>query len=113
MHELSIAQAVVELVEEEAKKADAKRVVSLTLSLGELSGVVEDQLRFCFPIVAEGTLLAGAKLEIEPVDGSGYCLHCEEAFHLTGLLEPCPRCGSLTSDIRSGQDLLVASIEVE
>jgi hydrogenase nickel incorporation protein HypA/HybF len=113
MHELSIAQNIVELAADEAGKAGAVRVVSITLSLGDLSGVVDEQLRFCFPIVAQGTIVEGAELRVERVAGVGYCRRCDDTFDLPSLLVPCPRCGEYTHEIRAGQELLVASLEIE
>ena len=113
MHELGIAQAIVDVVEDEARKAGAKKVVAITLSLGELSGIVERQLRFCFPFVTKDTALAEAELRIEHIAGEGFCQGCGETFALTTLFEACPRCGEFTRDIRAGQELKVASLEVE
>ena len=113
MHELGIAQAIVSLVEEEARKAAASRVAAITLSVGELSGIVAEQLDFCFPIAARGTLAEGAELRMDPVEGEAHCPACDRPFHMTHLLDPCPRCGGHTSDVRAGGELLVASLEVE
>lgn len=113
MHELGIAQAIIDVVEEEARRAGARRVVSITLSIGELSGVVEHYLRFCFPMVAAGTLAEGAELVVEPVPGEGYCHACERSFHLSGLLDRCPGCGGFANEVRAGQELEVADLEVE
>jgi hydrogenase nickel incorporation protein HypA/HybF len=113
VHELSIAQAIVDVVEEETRNAGASRVVSITLALGELSGVVEEQLRFCFPLVVKDTALDGVELTIETVRGEGFCEKCHDTFAMPSLLTPCPRCGEYTQEIRAGQELVVASLEVE
>ncbi|MFE2530217.1 hydrogenase maturation nickel metallochaperone HypA [Streptomyces sp. NPDC059371] len=75
MHELSIAVAVVEQVEE-AVREQGRAVVSLTLRIGELAGVVPEALEFSFGLAAEGTALAGARLLIETVDARGRCEGC-------------------------------------
>lgn len=113
MHEMSIAEAIIDVIADEVRKADAVRVLSVTVSLGELSGVVEDQLRFCFPVVALGTVVEGADLLVERVEGRGWCGRCEAEYHLSTLLTPCPGCGGFTQDVRAGQELLVARLEVE
>ena len=70
MHELSIAQSIVEMVGERAGDA---RVHRLTLVIGRLSGVMPDALRFCFDVCTEGTVLEGAVLEIIEPSGRGRC----------------------------------------
>ena len=113
MHELSIAQAIVDAVEEEAKQAEATRVVSVSLELGELSGVVEHSLRFCFPIATRGTLMELAELEIERVEGRGWCAECETEFAMMAMLGQCPTCGGFASEIRAGQELTITGLVVE
>jgi hydrogenase nickel incorporation protein HypA/HybF len=113
MHELSIAQAIIDVADEEVRKAGATRALSVTVLLGELSGVMEDQLRFCFPVVARGTAAEHAELFIETVAGRAWCDRCEKEYHMPALVAPCPVCGGFTHDVRAGQELLVARLEVE
>jgi len=75
VHELSIAVAVVEQVEEAARE-QGRAVASLTLRIGELAGVVPEALDFSFGLAAEGTALAGARLLIETVEARGRCEGC-------------------------------------
>lgn len=94
MHELSIAVAVVEQVEE-AVREQGRAVVSLTLRIGELAGVVPEALEFSFELAAEGTALAGARLLIETVDARGRCEGCgrEAATGMPPVLW-CAGCGA-------------------
>ena len=80
MHELSIALALVELASEEAQRLGASRVNALFVRLGARSGVVEEALRFSFGLAAEGTIADGARLELEPVDGSDLQLRAMEVI---------------------------------
>ncbi|MER5470761.1 hydrogenase maturation nickel metallochaperone HypA [Streptomyces sp. NPDC002935] len=75
MHELSIAVAVVEQVEE-AVREQGRGVASLTLRIGELAGVVPEALDFSFGLATEGTALAGAHLVIETVEARAHCDGC-------------------------------------
>ena len=113
VHELSIAQSIVDLVVAEAHATGATRVLSVTLRLGELAGVVEEQLAFCFPIVARGTAAEGAELVVVPVAGEAFCGACDRAFPLPHLLTPCPLCRGFGTEVLAGSDLVVASLEVE
>ncbi len=61
MHELGITRNIVAIVAEAAKGRPVRRV---TLEIGKLSGVMSEAIAFCFDVVAQGTPLEGAALEI-------------------------------------------------
>ena len=113
VHELSIAQTIVDTAVEEAHKAKATRIVSITLSLGELTGIIEDQLQFCFPFVSKNTLAESARLRIKKMKGFGSCNNCQSRFFLSSLLTSCPDCGSLDKKILSGEELRIVSVEID
>jgi hydrogenase nickel incorporation protein HypA/HybF len=66
MHELGIARNIVAIV---CERAGARPVKRVTLEVGAFSGVLPDAIAFCFPIVAEDTVCAGAQLEIRRMLG--------------------------------------------
>jgi hydrogenase nickel incorporation protein HypA/HybF len=65
VHELSIALAIVEGVEEELARRNNACVTSVHLRLGPLSGVSKEALLFCYDVACEGTRLEGSKLQID------------------------------------------------
>jgi hydrogenase nickel incorporation protein HypA/HybF len=67
MHELSIAQSVLEIVQANLPVEDSQYVKSVKLKVGHLSGVVPDSLDFCFTAITQGTRLQGTVLDIEQV----------------------------------------------
>jgi len=67
MHELSVAQAVVDEII--AKLGDDTVVTTVRLAIGQRSGVVVDSVRFCFDLVTEDTSLAGAELVVDEPPG--------------------------------------------
>ncbi len=67
MHELSITRNIVAIV---AEAAEGRRVRQVTLEIGKLAGVEPDAIAFCFDVVAKGTVLDGARLEILRLSGS-------------------------------------------
>ena len=111
MHELSIAAAVVGQVQEAAEEHGHDAVSSVTLRVGELAGVVPDALRFCFELAAAGTLLDGAELRIDVVQGRARCGACEAEW-LTGVPPTlwCPQCDSCAADLVSGRELQIAEV---
>jgi hydrogenase nickel incorporation protein HypA/HybF len=109
MHELSLAQAVVDAVAERLGEAE---VATVTLEIGKLSGVVVESIRFCFPIVADGTTLAGATLVIEEPPGAARCRDCGREFELDDPILLCPGCDGANVAVESGGDFRIRSVEV-
>ncbi len=111
MHELSIALAVVAQVEEAARAHGARRVGSLRVRIGELSGVVPDALAFSFDLASDGTLLEGAELITETVPARARCPVCERE---TAVGVPpalwCPACGQPLTELLTGRELDIGDV---
>jgi hydrogenase nickel incorporation protein HypA/HybF len=113
MHELSIAVSLVELACEEAARLGDARVGALHLRLGPLAGVVEDALRFSFDLAAEGTAVAGARLEVEHVPLTVLCPRCGEERHPASVQHlRCPVCDAPTPHVLRGRELELFALEV-
>ena len=108
MHELGITRNIVAIVAEAAK---GRRVTRVTLEVGKLSGVMADAIAFCFEVVAQGTPLEGASLEILEVEGRARCEACGLEFEAETLFTLCP-CGSHRSKRIYGEQLIVKSMEM-
>jgi hydrogenase nickel incorporation protein HypA/HybF len=108
VHELAISQSVVDSV---VARTGSARVTAVQLDVGRLSGVVPDALRFCFDLVAEGTPLEGAALDIGEPAGRARCRGCGADFAVDDLVLLCP-CGSADVEVTAGRDLLVRSVRV-
>ncbi|MEN3029151.1 MAG: hydrogenase maturation nickel metallochaperone HypA [Aquificaceae bacterium] len=113
MHEFSIVQSLMELIEEQVKARGAKKVFRVELLVGLLSGVEPHLLRLAFDTFKEGTLAEEAELIIHPEGLKLYCVDCGEEFEKEELNAQCPRCGGLNTEIRGGQELLLKSLELE
>lgn len=114
MHELSIASNLVEIVTEAARNAGAKKVLAVHLRLGALSGVAVESLRFCYDVATENTMLAGSQLVVDHLPVVIHCSRCARALALGGIQSiQCPECGEPSADIRQGNELEIASIEIE
>lgn len=113
MHELSIANNLVEIATEHAQQAGAASVRSITLQIGALSCVHEDALQFSFELVTRDTMLAGATLEIERLPVKVFCEPCNQEVELPGIqIFRCPQCNTPSADIRQGKELDIQSIEI-
>jgi hydrogenase nickel incorporation protein HypA/HybF len=113
VHELSIAESLIESVEEEAGRRGAARVVAIYLKVGALSGVVKDALLFSFDVAAHGTIAEDARLVVEEVPTTIYCAVCRTERELTAILDLCcPFCGTPSPDVRRGRELEFVAMEI-
>ena len=113
MHELSIAQSLMEVVLAEAEKANARRVLKVSLKVGELSGVVPDSLSFCFDLLSKSTIAEDASLTIEKVPIRGHCCQCENEFAIADNSYRCNTCGNTHIELISGRELQIGHLEIE
>lgn len=114
MHELSIVTSVVESVTESLAKYPGARVLEVRLRIGALSAVIEDSLQFCYGIAIEGTPLAASKLVVNTVPVTVHCDACGRDGALESLQHfHCPHCDSPATDVRTGRELEIESVEIE
>ena len=112
MHELSIAENMLEIIESHRAEKGFKRCNSLTVRIGLLSAVDEQALRFAFEALTEGGPHQGAVLEVEKTFPQAKC-SCGCSFEVTDLLYTCPRCGAVTAELSGGDDLNIVQLEVD
>ncbi len=113
MHELSIAQDIISIVEENVNKADASKVYELELEVGQFSGVMEDALEFALDSIVKGTILDGAKRIIIKVPAIAVCESCNTDFSPEFEYTPCPSCGNFGFKILQGNELRIKSLKVD
>lgn len=113
MHEMSLAEGIIELVEQTARRENAGRVSLVVLEIGQLSSVEPEALKFCFDAVTRGSIAEGAALQIEAVPGSGWCLPCGETVPMAELYGACPKCGSFQVQPTGGTEMRVKEIGIE
>jgi hydrogenase nickel incorporation protein HypA/HybF len=110
MHELSIAESIVDIA---VRHAAGRPVSAVSVKVGHLRQVVPAALEFSFELVAEGTPVAGARLELEHVPAAGVCRSCGRETELHGFPLACGACGSLDVEVIRGDELQVESLEVD
>lgn len=107
MHELAIAESMLEAICDRAGRARVTRVI---LEIGALSGVEPEAIRFCFEVCARGTCAENARLECREVKGLAHCGGCQNEVEVDGLVRACP-CGSLDLEMLGGDRLLLKAVE--
>jgi len=113
MHEMALAEGVLQLVEDTARRENAERVKLVVLEIGRLSSVEPEALRFCFEAVSSGGIAQGAALEVIDVAGSGWCLACAATVAMEELYGACPQCGGHQLQATGGTEMRVKEIEIE
>ena len=113
MHEMSIAQSLVEILHEEMAKHQVQTLRSVRLHIGQLSAIVPESLSFCFEVMTSGTEMEGAELVMEIIPLKGVCRKCERPFEIQDYTFICPHCGSPEIDTVAGQDLSIVEMEVD
>ncbi len=110
MHELSLAEAVVEVA---CRHAAGRRVRTVECKVGHLRQVVPSALQFAFELLSDGTVLEGARLAIEQVPARGWCRGCGVVTTMDRFPIQCSGCQSLDLEIVAGEELLVDALELE
>ena len=111
MHEVSIIQSVVEIVTNKAIENKFTKVNKVSLKIGELSGVMPESLNFAFKSCIMDKMLEGSTLEIEKVKAVAECSDCMQEFPIDHFNKLCPRCNKFSSNIISGYELYINTIE--
>ncbi len=110
MHELSIAESVVRIA---SRQANGRPVTKVQMKVGYLRQVVPSALSFGFGLLAEGTPVEGAELEIEQVPAEGRCRGCGMESLLVDFPLQCGGCGGFDLEILKGEELMVESLDLE
>jgi hydrogenase nickel incorporation protein HypA/HybF len=121
MHELSMTTQLVENVLEEAKRHDAKKVAEVHLTIGKLTFLGAEQMRFSYKILTEDTIMKDSKLIIKEQDGVIECPSCgykgkvpfedDPAYHVPIPTLRCPKCGE-SAKIVEGKECTITSIRI-
>ncbi len=112
MHELSIVQSMLEVIDSHVAENGYTRCTAVTVRAGLLSAVDEDALSFAFETLSEQTVHSGATLSVERTYPTAVC-GCGCSFRVTDLMYTCPDCGAVTAALSGGDELEVIKLEVE
>ncbi|HYQ72359.1 MAG TPA: hydrogenase maturation nickel metallochaperone HypA [Gammaproteobacteria bacterium] len=113
MHELALCESVLQILEDNARKQGFRRVKSVWLEIGALSGVEVEAMRFGFDVVIKGTLAEDASLQITEPPGEAWCMQCARTVQVTQRFDACPECGSYQLQVTGGDQMRIKELEVE
>lgn len=113
MHEMSICESVMQIIEDQARVHGYTSVKTICLEVGSLAAVEMQALRFAFDVVTRGTIADKAKLEVNEIEGQAWCLPCEKTISINARFDACPECGGHQLQICCGEELQIKELEVE
>ncbi|SMB98888.1 hydrogenase nickel incorporation protein HypA/HybF [Thermanaeromonas toyohensis ToBE] len=111
MHELSLAQEAIRLVVQDASRRGLKRVTLVKILVGEWTAVLPEAFRLAFECASRGTIVEGARLEIEEAPARALCCTCGLEFHPKEWFLLCPRCSTPGAQLLSGREMQIVSYE--
>ena len=113
MHELSIVMEVVKQVEKLAKDNNVDKVKSVTIEVGEVSGVVKSYFLDAFNWMCKKTpLMSECELNYIEIQAISYCEDCKKTYPTTKYGRECPYCHSPKTYLVSGRDFMIKDIKV-
>jgi len=113
MHEMSLAEGVLQLIEDSARQQNFSSVSTVWLEIGELSGVEVEAMKFCFDAVTRDSVAQGARLEIITLPGTGWCMACAVTVPMSEVFGECPHCGGHQMQVTGGTEMRLKELEVE
>jgi len=113
MHEMSLCESVIQLIERQANKQHFSSVSTVWLEIGTLAGVEIEAMYFSFDAVAKGTIVDTAKLEIIPIQGRAECPLCKQQNIISARFDLCPECGHYPLTILAGEEMRIKELEVQ
>ena len=120
MHELSMAQGIINAVLETAESNNATEVNEVTIEIGRLAMINPEQLKFMIGVLIEGTIVEDADIIINEIPVEIECGSCgfhgmakiDDSDHYAPLVM-CPECSSPKINILNGRDCIVKNITIE
>ncbi len=113
MHELSIAENLIEIIRETASRQHFSKVNKIGLRIGEMAMVDKEALSFCIEIASKGTCVEGAQVHCEMSPLTGECRSCGHLFKIKDFIFRCQSCGEIDIKVISGREIRVSYLDVE
>ena len=115
MHELGIVTHVIKTLTDVAAENRLTRIGSVTLEVGEVSGVINDLIEDCWDYMCskKGPMFEGCKLILEVTPAVTWCNSCEKPYPTVRYGRTCPYCGSGETWLLHGNECTIKEIEAE
>ena len=112
MHEMSLCESILQILEAESQKQNFSKVNLVRLEIGTLSHVEPEAMKFCFDAVTRGTLADSARLDIIEPPGQAWCMDCEKTVTIAKRYDACPDCEGHKLTVTAGEEMRIKDLEV-
>jgi len=113
MHEMSLCESILRIIEDQASVQHYHKVKTVYLEVGALAGVQVEALQFGFDVVMKDSIAASADLKIIDLLGQAWCLQCMKNVEIRQRFDACPECGAYQLQVNGGEELRIKELEVE
>jgi hydrogenase nickel incorporation protein HypA/HybF len=113
MHEMSIAQSIIDIVDDTLQESEKPLLREIAVDIGELVAVVPESLQFCFEAIVDGTKYDNAELKINLIPLKIKCKQCNKESKIERFSFSCPQCESVNIQTISGEELNIRYLEVD
>ena len=113
MHELSIAQSILDIVNQHLPANNTTHVKSVKVKIGKLSNVLPDSLQFCFEAITKDSDFEKTQLILNIIPITIKCNDCNKLTEINDYVFSCPSCDSTNINVIAGNDLNIEEIEIE
>ena len=113
MHEYGLTKRMVQIVNDTALAHHSKRVLTVSIAVGENSGVIPGSIQLYFSMIARGTPAQGAALQVRVTKAEMHCPQCGKSFQRPHFSFACPLCGTLGTPVDMAGECYVERVELE
>jgi hydrogenase nickel incorporation protein HypA/HybF len=113
MHEMAVTESIIGICLKHAEANNATCIRKVNIVLGELAGIVDQCVTFYWDMLAKDTIAEGAEVEFTRIEVRAVCHECDSEFKVEEFNMVCPSCGSGKTELISGREFRVESIEIE
>ncbi|CAM3577279.1 hydrogenase maturation nickel metallochaperone HypA [Rahnella bruchi] len=114
MHEITLCQNAVEIMEQFGRQNNARKITAVWMEIGAFSCVEPEAVQFCFELACRETLAQGCQLHLDTPQAESWCRTCQQDI---ALLSPnvliCPQCGGRDLRVIAGDGMKIKRIEIE
>ena len=114
MHEMGIVTHLAKTLDEMAEEQSITKYGSVTLQVGEVSGILTDLFTDCWNYFrVKHPLLTECELKLESIPAVTMCGDCEKTYATIKYGKECPYCHGNNTWLITGNECIIKEVEAE